>query len=1252
MARQIWVGPVLSNNRARIVERCAGLIFEGRADSVLYLTASYPLLELVTARLLDGDRNRGVWGSLPVHLFRGFVRHVLATTIEEETGLPLLPRIPIDREDLPLKRSLLAQIIRGLARAGKLNALAPLAHSEGCVNSVASLVGEMQRAAKTAAEFETIVRARARDLNEPLTDDGASVPRQIDFDREMSLIYSVYSAALDRFHLTEADADQLRALSVLRGEVAGKRVELPWLGQVRLLVLDGFFDFTPIQGEILRLLIPQVPEAIVNLNGDERNPEIFRPYEGTIRQLGSIADFEVCATVEEQPVAGVLSKLRVRLFNPFAGQTADFEVGDRDENGEMVSALEQAPEAASETAVEEPHIRLFECSDRETEIRTIAKEIKRLVLLEDYRLAEIALVVRQRAAYSDAIARIFEDEAIPCAIERRSALVEVPAVRAALKMFQLLRQMGEAGSAKIGDLADLLKSEYFRPAEADVAALHARFEREQEPLLKRARSDGVKEPAVWNVDELENAIAFVGGQMCVADWISRARRLAGRTARPADAELVDDEDTEADGLVSVDVESENVSEVPPEIEQPGSEVKPRLAREVHPAVIAWAAMLIDYISGLIGQTPMEGQPADLRHSLLLLLERLEFAGRIKSRSLLSEEELPRATLDLRGLEGMRRAFIAAMRSVEIAEAVMGDSGDSANGVEPAPPSTKLASLIDEVTRCLRGQGEAIGMSGGDRDGLQVLEATDVRGLQFRAIFIAGLIEGGFPLRTPRDWIYPHEERERLSEYGLTLEDISPATLLKEEHYFYQAACRATERLYLSRPLMLEGDTETVASYYIEEVRQAAAPFEIASEIVRRDLDGRELFRASTSSEAVVALVRQSERHRHHSQGANLLPLPYIEQAISWATEEKYLSWWASDRINIERERAGKRFTEFDGEISQPRLIEMLDEQFGQRHVFSASELSLYGKCPFKFYAERVLRLDPRGEAALDLKALDAGRLLHEVLRRFFERHRSQQITSLDREELRAELQHVADGVFDEHERAVPPLNPQVWRIDREIRKVLLDQVLIYELSLQENANGAKAMRPTYFELGFGMKDDDGDPNSTRQCLERSRPEPIEGQAEQVLLRGRIDRVDIAPDGTVIAYDYKLSRGAGVADMREGRDLQIGIYLTALEQLFLRGQPIAGGGYYVLRGRQDRRNRGLYRASFNDYTKLGGNIAASLTEGKWREVRSEMEARMWEFIDGMKAGRFRVRPSAPKDTCPRCDFSSVCRYETFRIRGKE
>src|SRR5258705_12155221 len=82
--------------------------------------------------------------------------------------------------------------------------------------------------------------------------------------------------------------------------------------------------------------------------------------------------------------------------------------------------------------------------------------------------------------------------------------------------------------------------------------------------------------------------------------------------------------------------------------------------------------------------------------------------------------------------------------------------------------TRLSQFIDEVRRSLTSQSQILASA--NRGGLRVLEATDIRGLRFRAIFIAGLVEGGFPLRASRDWIYPHEERERLKNYGLTLED--------------------------------------------------------------------------------------------------------------------------------------------------------------------------------------------------------------------------------------------------------------------------------------------------------------------------------------------------------------------------------------------------------------------------------------------------------------------------------------------------
>ncbi|HTG17780.1 MAG TPA: PD-(D/E)XK nuclease family protein, partial [Blastocatellia bacterium] len=487
------------------------------------------------------------------------------------------------------------------------------------------------------------------------------------------------------------------------------------------------------------------------------------------------------------------------------------------------------------------------------------------------------------------------------------------------------------------------------------------------------------------------------------------------------------------------------------------------------------------------------------------------------------------------------------------------------------------------------------------------------------------------------------------QYGLTLEDISPDTLLKEEHYFYQAVCRATELLCLSRPLVLEDGSETVASYYVEELSRAVAPAEIRRQVVRVDFDGRTLFESSRGSEFATLLVRQEERRRYRAQRGGNFPSEVIARLMTTACERGFLSESARRRIAIERERGGSRFGRFDGIINSKRLIQRLKDQYGADHDFSASELSLYGKCPFKFFAEKVLKLEPRGEAALDLTALDAGSLLHEALRRFFERHRGERLTELDRAELRRELGEVADAVFDEHERLVPPLNPQVWSIDRESRKLLLEQVLDYELELQEKTR-TRDVRPGYFELAFGMKGGAVDPHSTEQPLELHREHG--DQTETVRVRGQIDRVDLARDGTAIAYDYKLSKGAGLDDMIEGRALQLHIYLAALEQLLLPGSEIAGGGYYTMKGGHTRRNQGLYRAAFGDYTGVGTRTASTLSDSEWRAVRAEMQARVWEFIDGMRAGQLEVEPSAPEATCPHCDYSAVCRYEKFRIRGKQ
>jgi hypothetical protein len=134
-----------------------------------------------------------------------------------------------------------------------------------------------------------------------------------------------------------------------------------------------------------------------------------------------------------------------------------------------------------------------------------------------------------------------------------------------------------------------------------------------------------------------------------------------------------------------------------------------------------------------------------------------------------------------------------------------------------------------------------------------------------------------------------------------------------------------------------------------------------------------------------------------------------------------------------------------------------------------------------------------------MTALDTGSLLHDALRRFFDLHRNERLTDLDPEELKRELREAADAVFDEHERSVPPLNPRVWAIDRDIKKLLLEQVLDYELEIEQQTI-SKDVKPSFFELAFGMLNAAIDPNSTEKALELQRRRSIKVRPYEFAVR--------------------------------------------------------------------------------------------------------------------------------------------------------
>src|SRR6185437_5633378 len=162
---------------------------------------------------------------------------------------------------------------------------------------------------------------------------------------------------------------------------------------------------------------------------------------------------------------------------------------------------------------------------------------------------------------------------------------------------------------------------------------------------------------------------------------------------------------------------------PVEVPLPGSERRIKAAREVHPATIAWAALVIEHLGQMITAVPREREPKELSRALMRVLERLRFTEQVRGFGKFSfatsdsgkpsepagvtEQDLLAVTLDLRGLEGLRRALSAASRGIEVVER---------NGVEPQTAlRINLGSFLDEILRALN--SEKLMMSGDEAGGL-------------------------------------------------------------------------------------------------------------------------------------------------------------------------------------------------------------------------------------------------------------------------------------------------------------------------------------------------------------------------------------------------------------------------------------------------------------------------------------------------------------------------------------------------------
>lgn len=323
--------------------------------------------------------------------------------------------------------------------------------------------------------------------------------------------------------------------------------------------------------------------------------------------------------------------------------------------------------------------------------------------------------------------------------------------------------------------------------------------------------------------------------------------------------------------------------------------------------------------------------------------------------------------------------------------------------------------------------------------------------------------------------------------------------------------------------------------------------------------------------------------------------------------------WLEDGHRAAQARSSREFTVWDGWIrgGTPEL----DPRRGGE-PFSPSRLQDLAKCPFAYFVRHVLHVEAPKDLERDptrwLDPMSEGSLLHEVFREFFQRITEAGEKPGTERHLGLILKLAEERISAWKDR-VPPKSELAFALQCENIRFACRTLLARE---EEHC---RDVTPRYFEVPFGLPRQAA---RTRALVASPDPVAIEvGSRASFLLRGSIDRVDEAADGTFHVWDYKTGSALSVREgtgLRGGRQIQPALYAIAFETLLDRaGRPgsVSKSGYFFP-GRKGE----------------GQRMLAPLDRGETREV-------LRRLFDLIAAGMF-PHALSPED-CKFCAFEAIC-----------
>ncbi len=295
-------------------------------------------------------------------------------------------------------------------------------------------------------------------------------------------------------------------------------------------------------------------------------------------------------------------------------------------------------------------------------------------------------------------------------------------------------------------------------------------------------------------------------------------------------------------------------------------------------------------------------------------------------------------------------------------------------------------------------------------------------------------------------------------------------------------------------------------------------------------------------------------------------------------------------------------------LRDPKILKIFHDFDGP---FSATRLETFAVCPFRYFASKVLRLQEPLEGR---EAIEEGILLHKVLEMAYpELVAGWKASGKTWGDLPAAKRVLADKLQNFFLQS-PFQNEALYR-----QRVYFNQmrrILDWFAEKEKELWQRRGLLPSFFEWPFAVN--------------------LGG----IPIEGKIDRVDVL-DGQqkALVVDYKLSKRSQTIRRRLAVDLelQLPFYLLAVQKLLK--LEVLGA---ELRFLKNDEAEGFYRESERDF--LGVSPQRTFPDPEFDELLSKAERLAKEYVARLRKADISVHSK----NCDHCSFSSVCRFEPWRL----